>query len=155
MSSPCTPPITLSNIAIATPCHASWENMVGDDQSRHCKLCDKTVYNLSQFSQAAANRFLAEQGHSACIRLYRRPDGTFLTADCNYRKLSRASVQRPRRWLALGVVVALNLAACKQQPPANAQANQAGPSSMQQTEPLPVLMGAPATPGPEDIRRPG
>jgi hypothetical protein len=49
---------------------------------RFCDECEKNVYNLSAMPRAEAERLIAERDGSICVRLYRRADGTLLTADC-------------------------------------------------------------------------
>ena len=68
---------------VASPCSASWDNMVGDEQVRHCSACDKNVYNLSAMTSADAESLLrANVSGELCIRFYRRADGTVMTVDC-------------------------------------------------------------------------
>jgi hypothetical protein len=56
--------------------------MRGDDQVRFCKHCSLNVYNLSAMTRDAAERLVAEREGRLCIRMYRRLDGTVVTADC-------------------------------------------------------------------------
>jgi hypothetical protein len=72
----------LSRITIASPCSASWDDMVGDDRVRFCGKCEKNVYNLSSMESAEAEALLREREGNVCVRLYRRQDGTVLTSDC-------------------------------------------------------------------------
>jgi hypothetical protein len=79
----------LDDVRIASPCTASWDDMIGDDRVRFCQQCTKNVYNLSALSRADAEALLgagrereAARGGGMCVRLYRRADGTVLTADC-------------------------------------------------------------------------
>lgn len=79
----------LDDVRIASPCAASWDDMIGDDRMRFCQQCTKNVYNLSAMSREAAEALLragqereAARGGGMCVRLYRRADGTVLTADC-------------------------------------------------------------------------
>lgn len=68
---------------IASPCPARWEDMVGDEHTRFCVGCQKTVFNLSALTAEEAEALLAAHGEGGlCARLYRRPDGTVLTRDC-------------------------------------------------------------------------
>jgi hypothetical protein len=71
----------LERAYIATPCRQRWTRMVGDDRSRHCAHCDKKVYNLEALDAAEVEALLRQSGE-VCARLYRRPDGTIVTADC-------------------------------------------------------------------------
>lgn len=72
----------VDDIQIASPCPARWESMTGDDDARHCKSCDKTVYDLSRLTAERAADLIREKEGSLCVRLYRRRDGRVLTADC-------------------------------------------------------------------------
>jgi len=72
----------LDDVKIATPCHARWEDMIGDDRVRFCGKCQNDVFNLSAMAREEAETLLRERSGSMCARLYRRPDGTVLTADC-------------------------------------------------------------------------
>ncbi|HRG98879.1 MAG TPA: hypothetical protein PLR99_21665 [Polyangiaceae bacterium] len=67
---------------IASPCPARWEDMVGDEHTRFCAGCQKTVFNLSALTADEAEALLLAHGAGLCARLYRRPDGTVLTRDC-------------------------------------------------------------------------
>jgi len=72
----------LDNIAIASPCEASWNEMSGNDRVRFCSACKKNVYNLSAMQRAEAEALLQKYEGQVCVRLYRRKDGTVLTQDC-------------------------------------------------------------------------
>lgn len=84
---------------IASPCAASWADMTGTEQVRFCGSCEKNVYDISKMTRDAAEELLREATGGVCIRLYRRADGTVITADCP------VGVRRKRvRRLAYGVV---------------------------------------------------
>ncbi len=95
----------LDDVRIASPCPARWEDMIGDDRVRFCGQCTKNVYNLSALSReegeallrAAQEREAGQAGAGAglCVRIYRRSDGTVLTADCP------TGVRRKKRRLAV------------------------------------------------------
>jgi len=72
----------LDHLQVASPCHASWEEMTGDNLVRFCQHCRKNVYNLSGMSQWDAADFVREAEGRLCVRFYRRRDGTLLTEDC-------------------------------------------------------------------------
>ena len=72
----------LDNLHIAAPCKAEWDEMTGDDRVRFCGQCEKNVYNLSAMPREEAEAFLVEREGTVCVRLYKRADGTVLTADC-------------------------------------------------------------------------
>ena len=73
--------LPLLDVRIASPCAASWVEMEGDDRARFCRRCEKNVYDLSSMTAAEARRFVAER-EGACVRLFRRRDGTVMTSDC-------------------------------------------------------------------------
>ena len=81
-------PIQLRKVKVARPCKESWDDMQGDDQVRHCRRCDKPVFNLSEMTAAEGEAVLRAHGTTPCVRFYRRADGTVKTADCD----------APRRW---------------------------------------------------------
>jgi hypothetical protein len=49
-------------IMIAAPCPVSWDSMTGDDRSRFCTGCSKTVYNLSDMNDSELEMFLQKNG---------------------------------------------------------------------------------------------
>lgn len=77
------PQRSLENVRIARPCPASWQDMAGDERVRFCSLCGKNVYNLSAMTREAATQLIQEREGQLCALLYRRSDGTLLTADCS------------------------------------------------------------------------
>jgi hypothetical protein len=72
----------LSQVKIASPCRARWQDMTGDDRTRYCHQCRKHVYNFSALAaEEVADLIRAKEGN-LCGRFYRRRDGTMLTANC-------------------------------------------------------------------------
>lgn len=101
----------LDRVSVAEPCSADWNKMVpvpteADGPSgpgarvRFCGLCAKNVFNLSEMTREEATNFVASIEGTACVRFYKREDGTMLTADCP------VGVRRRRRRRILGAVVA-------------------------------------------------
>ncbi len=72
----------LDEVVIAAPCPVSWDSMLGDDRVRHCCGCAKNVYNIADMTKMEAEEFLAENGSSQCMRIFRRTDGTIMTDNC-------------------------------------------------------------------------
>ena len=79
----------LQRAQIASPCHVRWEDMDGDGRVRHCAQCDLKVHNLAGLTEAEAEALLRAsfdpdggRGARFCAMIYRRPDGTIITADC-------------------------------------------------------------------------
>jgi hypothetical protein len=56
--------------------------MVGDEQVRHCGVCDKNVFNLSGMTREDAEAVIVAANGKLCVRYYRRADGTILSGDC-------------------------------------------------------------------------
>ncbi len=74
---------TLEGVRIASPCTANWNAMLGDNRVRHCTSCDKDVFNVAGMTRSEATQLLrARSDAGVCIRMFRRADGTVLTADC-------------------------------------------------------------------------
>jgi hypothetical protein len=72
----------LDRLEIASPCEVPWEGMPGDDRIRFCFSCRQNVYNVQAMSRAEASRLIRRAQGRLCVQLYRRPDGTVITADC-------------------------------------------------------------------------
>lgn len=100
----------LDRIQVAAPCPARWEDMKGDERSRHCAQCDLRVYNLAGMKRVDAERLVNEAEGRTCVRFFRRPDGTILTDDCpvglaaRARRTVRRAVVFVTGILGLGVV---------------------------------------------------
>ena len=72
----------LSNIKIASPCSADWNEMFGDDRKRFCGDCKLNVYNLSGMAKNEAEALVMNAEGRLCVRFYRRADGSVITQDC-------------------------------------------------------------------------
>src|SRR4051812_12524518 len=94
----------LNDLRIASPCPASWHSMCGDDRVRFCDSCSKSDYNLSDLTATEATALIGESEGGICLRLYRRADGTVLTADCPVG-LRHALRRRLLRLATVGVVI--------------------------------------------------
>ncbi len=77
-----TMPFSVNALKIASPCPASWDEMTGDDRSRLCSQCDKHVYNIISMTKVEVEDLVKQTEGDFCGRLFRRKDGTVLTADC-------------------------------------------------------------------------
>jgi hypothetical protein len=117
MSTPVSLPL-LQRISIAAPCHQRWEDMTGDDRTRHCGSCKQTIHNIAGMTEADAEALLRSALNDdgtpkqhLCARIYRRADGTVLTADCPVglralRAKARRSAARVAAALGLTALVA-------------------------------------------------
>lgn len=88
----------LDDVRVASPCEASWEDMVGDERKRFCTQCARHVFNLSALTRGEAEALVQGAGE-LCVRFYRRADGTLLTADCPV-----GLRRRRRRWVAFSAL---------------------------------------------------
>ena len=89
----------LDTVQIASPCTASWDEMIGDDRARFCTHCQKDVFNLSAMPKDEAESFIQTRTAEVCVRLYKRTDGMVLTSDCP------VGVKRKRRRKAMVAAV--------------------------------------------------
>jgi hypothetical protein len=96
----------LDSIRVASPCHVSWASMKGDDQVRFCGSCQKNVYDLSALTRVEAQALVDEMEGQACVRFYRRRDGTLLTQDC---PVGLAAVRRRLAWIGAAVAACLGV----------------------------------------------
>ena len=100
-------PHPLDRIRVARPCRSEWSLMDGDERHRHCSNCSKDVYNVAGLTRDETMELLTSGG-AVCLRLFRRPDGTILTADCAG---GRAVAGRSRlRVVAVAAAAALSVA---------------------------------------------
>ncbi|GAB5544634.1 MAG: hypothetical protein SangKO_043940 [Sandaracinaceae bacterium] len=79
--------IHLEVLDVAEPCTEDWNAMTGEGFRRHCALCDRDVFDLGGMTADDAEQLL-ESG--ACVRFYRRADGTVATKDCAPDRLAAA-----------------------------------------------------------------
>jgi hypothetical protein len=126
----------LDDMQVASPCSASWDDMVGDERVRFCGSCKKNVYNVSAMPRDEAEIFLGAAAGQACVRFYRRGDGTVLTADCPV-----GITRRRRRRVAFGVVGGAVLAAA-----AVVSAREARPGTGEWTTGSPPVVTMPTGP---------
>jgi hypothetical protein len=76
------PPVReIDDVSVASPCTADWNKMVGNGRKRFCGACDQYVYNVEALTRAEVAA-LIDEGGRLCLRLFRRTDGTLMTADC-------------------------------------------------------------------------
>lgn len=93
----------LQELRIASPCNERWDAMTGDDRMRFCGSCQQHVFDLSEMTGAEAEALLRARAGTACVRFFRRADGTVLTADCPEGVRRR----RRRRFAVAGAAVAV------------------------------------------------
>ena len=104
--------IDIDSLHVASPCQAKWKDMRGDDRARLCLACDKHVYNLSSMTRTEIETLIVATEGQFCRRLYKRKDGTVLTADCPLGVRERVGIAAHRVSLtvflaAMAVVLAV------------------------------------------------
>jgi hypothetical protein len=75
----------LERVVVESPCRARWSRMTphpSDLRVRLCQACQKGVYDLAAFEADEIEALLEREGTDLCARIYRRPDGTIMTAAC-------------------------------------------------------------------------
>jgi hypothetical protein len=89
-------PLTvLNDLRIASPCPAKWGSMRGDDRVRFCDSCSKHAYNVSDLTADEAVTLIQKSDGQSCVRLFRRNDGTVLTAFRGPGRWYRSPRSRP------------------------------------------------------------
>lgn len=83
----------LDSIVISVACPVSWDSMRGDDRTRFCDKCSQNVHDVSELSRSEAVQLLSKGDKLPCLRIYRRPDGRIMTADCATKR------ERVWKWL--------------------------------------------------------
>jgi exonuclease VII small subunit len=96
----------LRTLRLATPCHARWDDMVGNGRVRFCLGCSKNVYDFSALSTEECLKLVYQHEGKVCAHFHRRRDGTVLTSDC------REGARRRRKVVGLMIVAATSAAAC-------------------------------------------
>ena len=66
------------NVDFRFRCPKKWDSMSGDEQTRHCSMCDKNVYKLNDRSEAEAAAIIAS-GNS-CVSMTVNHKGEIKTA---------------------------------------------------------------------------
>jgi len=90
-------------IRIANPCSENWYAMTGNERSRFCTRCDRTVVNFSVLTCVEIEALLdARKGSRLCRRYLRRADGTMITRDPS-AEAATGTLQAPcaRLWRSL------------------------------------------------------
>ncbi len=94
--------VSLDVLSIKEPCTEDWDEMEGDARVRHCALCDRNVFNLSEMTRDEAERVVSGAEGRVCVRFYKRADGTVTTTDCAPDRLAaaRRKAKRALKWSA-------------------------------------------------------
>ncbi len=82
----------LDSITIPVACPVPWDAMRGDHRTRFCDKCSQNVHDVSELTRAEAVQLISGD-KLPCLRIYRRPDGRIMTADCATKR------ERVWKWL--------------------------------------------------------
>lgn len=83
----------LDSITIPIACPVDWDKMHGGDRTRFCDKCNQHVHDVSELTRAEAVQLVTGGETIPCLRVFRRPDGRVMTADCTTRR------ERVWKWL--------------------------------------------------------
>jgi hypothetical protein len=83
----------LDSITIPVACPVPWDTMHGDHRTRFCNKCSQNVHDISELTTAEAVQLVTKGEKTPCLRLFRRPDGRVMTADCMTKR------DRAWKWL--------------------------------------------------------
>ncbi len=76
------PKRSLNVLTVESPCEQPWDEMEArGDARRFCGMCMQDVYDLSKLTTAEAEELVFRKD-PACVRFFRRLDGTVVTSDC-------------------------------------------------------------------------
>ena len=77
---------SLPRLMIEVPCTADWRSMepiAGDSRARHCRACDKPVYDARSMTRDELHDLIeTTEGSPPCLQLHLRLDGTVVTKGC-------------------------------------------------------------------------
>jgi hypothetical protein len=96
-------------LEIATPCTARWEDMSGDDRVRHCGSCRRNVYDLASLTRDEAEALFEQHDGTACVRYFRRYDGTVILRDCTDGMKIRMPPEQIAFWVLMILVGSVSL----------------------------------------------
>jgi hypothetical protein len=95
----------VDGLEISSPCTVAWESMPGNDRVRRCGRCRQDVFNIAALTRYQARLLIANRQGRLCVRIFRRPDGTVVTADC-WSRLRAARKRGIAAWTLMLIAVA-------------------------------------------------
>jgi hypothetical protein len=81
----------LDLVDIPQPCEKSWDEMIGNDVSRLCAYCERSIYNLSEMPAHEAKRLLFQSKGRVCVRLTRETSGKIQTTNPSLHQITRTA----------------------------------------------------------------
>ena len=122
----------LNNLAIASPCTADWDSMIGNEQVRFCDHCSREVHNLSLMTRNQAERLVARSNGRLCVRYHHDATGRPLTLPVR-QKLHRIG-RRASRIAAGAFSATLSVTSAVAQSSASTQAGNWNPPNATQPD---------------------
>ncbi len=58
-----------THIHIPKPCHENWDAMTSEEKGRHCTKCEKTVFDVSTWTDLEINKTYTDNDQNMCIRI--------------------------------------------------------------------------------------
>lgn len=95
----------VDRIEISSPCSVPWDSMAGNTRVRRCGSCRQDVFNIEALTRHQARILIANRQGRLCVRIFRRPDGTVVTADC-WSRLRAARKRGIVAWTLMLIAVA-------------------------------------------------
>jgi len=138
----------MTDLRIASPCHASWEGMTPNDGGRHCARCAKTVVDVTAMAPSAGRAFVQRElperlarGERVCVRAHVDRAGRLLRPDLRRRLLTNG----------LAAVLAMTIAGCTGDGPTPGTSTAPTPAPSAQPLALPGEVSAPLTGSPSPM----
>ena len=97
----------LAQITIPVPCPQEWRRMPGDNRTRHCDLCGKSVYNLAAMTSDEVVALIKKNDGEFCGRGTRRPDVSPPTSDRSPKRSQRLNPWQLKISSVMGLIAAL------------------------------------------------
>jgi hypothetical protein len=79
----------LDKIDVKTPCHESWDEMIGSDEVRFCSHCAKNVHDISAMTRQKAEKLVKESNGNLCVRYVKTPTGKLISALPKFTQIRR------------------------------------------------------------------
>lgn len=68
-----------AQLKVISPCEASWEEMDGNHQKRHCGSCNKHVFDFAHMAPKQVEAMVSAKKGNLCARITRDANGTLVT----------------------------------------------------------------------------
>ena len=69
----------LENVSVETPCSADWNEMMGNEEVRHCHQCQRNIHNISEMPKRRALKVLNQKDEIVCISYFKDEKNKIIT----------------------------------------------------------------------------